>query len=593
MSTDPLIGKQFGSYVLQELLGRGGMAAVYRGYQASIDRSVAVKVLSTELLADPQFSTRFFNEARTLARLNHSAILPLYDFGEAHGALFIVMPLMSNGSLADRLKNGPLSLTETVRIILPIAQGLDFANKGGVLHRDVKPNNILFDQHDNPYLSDFGIAKAKDSSSNLTGTGIIGTPDYMSPEQARGDAMDHRSDLYSLGVVTYQCLTGTQLFRATTPMGVIFKHVSEAPRPLRDLRPDLPASVDNVVLKALAKDPNDRYPSSSDFARALARAAGEAAGEQPPAAVTSLNVAMPTEPHSPSSGTGQPGPTPSTPITPLPGIPAVPSTPVGAGPGAGASYRPTPATIPPVPPSTAAPPKGPSRLLWFVGGGALVLFLICGTCFGLAAIGGMLEGGSATPTAPEATATPEIAVLFEDDFSDPDSGWGTGDDEVSSVDYENGQFVIRMKQGGWRSWGNASGTFSNVRIEVTASKTGAEDASFGIICNYEDEDNYYYAGIGSDGYYGIFRKLDGESVALSDTTNNQWIESDQITQGKASYRVALECADETLTLYADGVEIVSVFDSELTEGEVGLFANTFEEGGPADVFFDDFIVTEK
>jgi len=589
MSADPLIGKQFGSYVLQELLGRGGMAAVYRGYQAAIDRSVAVKVLSTELLTDPQFSTRFFNEARTLAKLNHPAILPLYDFGEANGALFIVMPLMSNGSLADRLKNGPLSIAETVRIILPIAQALDFANQAGVLHRDVKPNNILFDQHDNPYLSDFGIAKAKDSSSNLTGTGIIGTPDYMSPEQARGDVMDHRSDLYSLGVVTYQCLTGSQLFRATTPMGVIFKHVSEAPRPLRELRLDLPGTVDDVVLKALAKDPNDRQPSSSDFAKALARAAGEATRDLPPAAMTSLNIAMPTEPHTPQPASFGQSPPPSTPITPPPLIPPVPA--------AGASYRAQAGAIPSVPSSVspvAAPTKGPNRLVWFIGGGAAVLLLICGACFGLAALGNMLGGdGTPTPEVARASATPEVEVLFTDDFSDPDSGWGTGDDEISSVDYENDQFVIRMKQGGWRSWGNANGDFSNVRIEVTASKTGAADVSFGIICNYTDEDNYYYAGAGADGYYGIFRKQSGESVALTDATNNEWIESDQIAKEQASYRLALECADETLTLYVDEVPIASVLDSEFDQGEVGLFANTFDEGGPADVFFDDFVVTAK
>ncbi|HLB50110.1 MAG TPA: serine/threonine-protein kinase, partial [Anaerolineales bacterium] len=203
-----MIGKTFGSYKLVGQLGQGGMASVYRGYQEAIDRSVAIKIMPAELLHDPNFIKRFINEARTLAKLSHPNILPLYDFGEANGAPYIIMPLMAGGTLVDRIRRGPMSPAEVVRILVPIADALDYAHSQGLLHRDIKPNNILFDARDHPVLADFGIAKYLESASNLTGTGIIGTPDYMSPEQARGEQLDRRADVYSLAVVAYQMFTG-------------------------------------------------------------------------------------------------------------------------------------------------------------------------------------------------------------------------------------------------------------------------------------------------------------------------------------------------------------------------------------------------
>ena len=422
MSTDPLLGKQFGSYELKELLGRGGMAAVYRGYQAAIDRSVAVKVLPAELLADPHFSVRFSNEARTLAKLTHPHILPLYDFGEANGMPYIVMPLMTNGTLADRLKAGPLTLAETVRVITAVAQGLDFANKQGILHRDIKPNNILFDQHDNPYLADFGIAKAMESNTGLTGTGIIGTPDYMSPEQARGDPLDHRSDLYSLGVVTYQCLTGSQLFRATTPMGVIFKHVSEAPRSLRAMRADIPEAVDRVVLKALAKGPDERYASASEFARAFSRASAEALAT-PPAEGTAVHDEPPTQLHQPpGTGSGwaaQTGASAAAATGSMPDAagtsgaftlpPESVSAPAGggvsyigasepAGAGAGGFSLPAGETA-----GLGAAPAAGNRNLLLIGGGIAAFLAVC--CLGALAVWFLFlrDAGAPGPTPPPGT----------------------------------------------------------------------------------------------------------------------------------------------------------------------------------------------
>ena len=284
--TIDLLGRNFGVYKLVELLGRGGMASVYRGYQESIDRSVAIKILPTEFLHDPNFSQRFLQEARALSKLTHPAIVSLYEFGQQNDLPYIVMPLMSGGSLAERLKRGALPLDEIIHILTPLADALDFAHRQNIWHRDVKPNNILFDQHHNPYLSDFGIAKAVGSvAASLTGSGIIGTPDYMSPEQARGESLDHRADIYSLGVVTYQMLTGEVMFKATTPLGVLFKHINEPPPPLRQLRPELPASVESVVLKSLAKNPDERFSSANEFIRALTGAIRSPTSQVTPPAI--------------------------------------------------------------------------------------------------------------------------------------------------------------------------------------------------------------------------------------------------------------------------------------------------------------------
>lgn len=273
MSTDELIGQTFGAYTLTELLGTGGMASVYRGYQASIDRSVAVKVMPNLLVLDPTFLTRFTNEARTLAKLTHTAILTLYEFGEKDGVPYIVMPLMPGGSLEDRFANGPMSLNELLSIITPIADALDYAHNQGTVHRDIKPSNILFDHRGQAVLSDFGIAKTMEGGSNITSTMIVGTPDYMSPEQGRGQDLTRQTDQYSLGVVVYEALTGQKPFEANSLLGVIYMHVVEPPPPLRDIRSDIPQAVEMAVLQALAKKPADRFPTVNAFVRALANAA--------------------------------------------------------------------------------------------------------------------------------------------------------------------------------------------------------------------------------------------------------------------------------------------------------------------------------
>jgi tRNA A-37 threonylcarbamoyl transferase component Bud32 len=268
-----LTGMTLGSYRIVERIGRGGMAAVYKAHHAAIDRYVALKVLSADFADHPGFRARFEREARVVAKLQHPHILPIFDYGQEQGISYLVMPYIPTGTLKDYLRQeGPLPLRRVARIFRQLAKALDYAHEEGVLHRDIKPGNILFDRRGNPLLTDFGLTRMAEGSSSLTGSGVIGTPDYMSPEQGQGMPADRRSDQYSIGVVLYEMVTGQVPFSADTPVAVIFKHVS-APLPLpRNLRPDLPEAAQDVILKGLSKDPDQRYPTCVKFASAFAKA---------------------------------------------------------------------------------------------------------------------------------------------------------------------------------------------------------------------------------------------------------------------------------------------------------------------------------
>jgi serine/threonine protein kinase len=262
-----------------DLLGRGGMATVYKGYQSDIDRYVAVKVLPQLPEQDQAFVERFKLEARTIARLQHPHILPIYDFGDEAGLLYLVTAYAPGGSLNEQILKGPLPLATVDRLLREIAPALDYAHRQGIIHRDIKPANILLDREGNALLADFGIVKLLEgtSVSNLTGTsGIVGTPAYMSPEQANGQPVDGRTDVYALGVVMYEMLTGRQPFSAETPLQLLLKHLNEPPPLLRDQMKDLPPALDIVLQRALAKDPADRYQTAAQFAQAFAQAISNA-----------------------------------------------------------------------------------------------------------------------------------------------------------------------------------------------------------------------------------------------------------------------------------------------------------------------------
>lgn len=395
------VGRQLGQYTLEAPLGKGGMASVYRAYQSSVKRYVAIKVMNLELSLDPQFVERFQREVEIIGQLEHPHIVPVIEFGSADGVYFIVMRLIEGGSLDDLVRNRKLSLPEVARYLDQIASALDYAHGKGVIHRDLKLSNVLIDKTNNTYLTDFGIARIE-GGSNLTATGsVMGTPAYMSPEQAMGRPLDGRSDVYTLGVMLYEMITGQLPFRADTPAALIFQHVYETARSPKILRPDLPDPVVAVVEHALAKDPDSRPATAGDLSDAFASAVGTRGQglrvQTPPkpipvdrTVVGGDDLAPVTGPSTRSAtgrGTGAPMQPTMLPTSPVPA--AIPSK------AKETAYTPPPTAVTP-----SAKPRGSSLPL--IGGIVLILALLGGA-------GALLLGRSNTDSA-NATATVEAGT---------------------------------------------------------------------------------------------------------------------------------------------------------------------------------------
>lgn len=279
---DDLIGQMLGQYEIRMLLGKGGMSSVYLGYQPSMDRPVAIKVLPREFLHDETFLARFQRETRIIARLEHLHILPVYDVGEYDGIPYIVMRYLTGGTVADMIDAAIPELTTTVRIISQAADALDYAHERGIIHRDMKPSNILLDESGNAYLGDFGIARVAAQQASLTGSRIVGTPPYVAPDMVRKeDKVTHSVDVYALGIITYEMLTGMPPYIDEDPMKVLMSHVLEPVPVVRDMAPSVSPAVDAVLRRCLAKTAIERYRSAGAYARAL-REAAEATAETMP-----------------------------------------------------------------------------------------------------------------------------------------------------------------------------------------------------------------------------------------------------------------------------------------------------------------------
>jgi serine/threonine protein kinase len=277
-----------GRYKIIDKIGSGGMAMVFLGQDEVFDRPVAVKVLPTHLGQDPENRERFRREAKAIASLEHAAVVPVYDYGEDGDQLFLVMRYMQGGSLKDRLSRGRMPLAAASAILRRIASALDKAHAMGMVHRDIKPGNILFDLEDNPYVTDFGLVKLVESSVQLTHSEFFGTPAYTSPEQCQGEkTVDARTDVYSLTAMFFHMVTGSQPYESNNAMALLMKHVSDPVPLLADFAPDLPAALQAVINRGMAKSPADRYPTTGEMAREVERiaaSAGQPGRQETPAA---------------------------------------------------------------------------------------------------------------------------------------------------------------------------------------------------------------------------------------------------------------------------------------------------------------------
>jgi tRNA A-37 threonylcarbamoyl transferase component Bud32 len=333
MSSDPRIGTEIAGYLIESVLGRGGMSVVYLAEHTGLKRKAALKLLTPELAVDDRFRERFVRESQMAAALDHPNIIPIYEAGEIDGVLYIAMRYVRGTDLKTLLHDqGALPPERALAICTQAAAALDAAHAEGLVHRDVKPANILLapgpraDSPEHVYLSDFGVTKRTSSGTGLTGTGqFIGTLDYAAPEQIEGRPLDARTDVYSLGCVLYECLTGEVPFPRDSDMAVLWAHMSQPPPKVTDRTPDLPAAIDEVVAKAMAKSPDDRYATCGelvDAARDTLTLGTGTASTVAEASDTGIGVAAPGAPQAP--------PQPAAPMAPAePPGPASPPEPAG------------------------------------------------------------------------------------------------------------------------------------------------------------------------------------------------------------------------------------------------------------------------
>lgn len=278
-------GQNVGAYQIIEQVGKGGMATVYKAYHAAMDRYVAIKILPFQFAQNKEFNERFKREIRTIAKLEHPRILPVYDSGEHEGTPYLVMRYLDAGTLKDRIEEGGLTLEETNHIFTQLADALSYAHSQEIIHRDIKPSNVLLTERGDIFLTDFGIAKLIGEHTQFTVSGAItGTPAYMSPEQGEGRAIDARSDIYALGVVLYEMVTGRVPFEAETPLAVILKHLQAPLPPPSQLNPHLHSALERVILKALAKNREDRFATVTEMLAAWKAAMDEAGSDSSVAA---------------------------------------------------------------------------------------------------------------------------------------------------------------------------------------------------------------------------------------------------------------------------------------------------------------------
>ena len=383
-----------GRYEIRDLIGRGGMAEVHLGYDKRLSRIIAIKLLRSDIAGDPTFQARFRREAQSAAALNHPTIVAVYDSGEeeittpngsTRSVPYIVMEYVEGHTVRELLGDGEaVPIPEAVEITTGVLDALEYSHRAGIVHRDIKPGNIMLTSTGAVKVMDFGIARAiEDSAATVTQThAVVGTAQYLSPEQARGEIVDARSDLYSTGCLLYELLTGQPPFTGDSAVAIAYQHVREIPKPPSSLAADVPESLDRVVLKALAKTRDDRYQDAAHMRTELLAAERGMAVSAPATDTWQSTTAMPSA------------------TAPSPAVPAPP--PSAAPPQAG--------------PEKAAEDKRPRRR-WWVWLLLIILLILAGTLIGMFA-SGRFPGGKPSPTpSPTATAAtvPDVSGMSEDD----------------------------------------------------------------------------------------------------------------------------------------------------------------------------------
>jgi serine/threonine protein kinase len=555
--------KTIARYEIQSEIGRGGMATVYLAYDPSFQRKVAIKLVSVNLQENPVFRSRFEREAHLIARIEHPAIVPVYDFGEQKKQPYLVMRYMAGGSLSEKIGGQFMPLADAARIISQIAPALDAVHAQGVVHRDLKPGNILFDDFGNAAIADFGIAHLNEATVDLTGSALIGTPAYMSPEQVQGEReLDGRSDVYSLGIILFEMLAGQSPFRATTPMSVALKHLTEPAPSIFSLRSDLPVDVALVLNKALEKDREMRYASASELAQALQSIviSESTRGEQRQASEKSIQA----------SGINHSSP----------------------------RLESVPANLPPRPPTH--PASTASRFIRMASafGALLIVFTICALGVLLVAWLGYgpqrasVEPPPATlPLAIETETSPAPAeiILLAEDFSDPSSGWPFYEDELGIYSYQSDGYRITVTTWNTAMWATTEEIFDNASISVDARPAEDGDGYYGVLCRVNNLQEYYYFIVHPDGSYSLGKyKNNSFEILLPDG----WEWHTAIRTGAQTNRFRADCLADKLRFYVNDIMLAEITDADFSSGSAGLIVATLEQE-LFEVTFSNLLVTQS
>jgi len=545
-----LTGATFGQYTLLEQIGGGGMATVYKAYQPRMDRFVALKVVRADISADPRFRERFDREARTIARLEHRYILPVYDFGETEGVPYLVMRYTNSGTLGDIIAHGPLTPPRAIRYIGQVAEALAYTHTRNIIHRDIKPANVLLSADDHVLLTDFGIAKMVAGVTAMTADGAaLGTPYYMAPEQIRAQPVDARTDIYALGIVLYECLVGDPPFVAETPWAVLDMHVHEPLPPPRAGNPAIGEALELVLLRATNKDPADRFQTAEDFAVALTAAI------EPSSAIDSA-----PKPHSIAIG-GAPPRTAQPAAEPSGNIPA------SAAPATVLLTKAVPAT-----PPAGAPPAAKRRRIpiWAALAAALVA----------AAIGYRLLPLSQPA---QISTSPQLTPLFADTFAggstegwykDPESAWTVVKDESGAFVYQGEApatygITTSPSEPTTQQLGDYAVELRARVINQATAPDAAADFLIALRAN-EGEDRVRTGGCESDHFLFNFR--DSRATLARSTvpgTCGDWTELAQHPYSLATntwYTIHAEARGAHLKLLIDGNTVLEGDDPKLIHG---------------------------
>ena len=604
MESDPLIGQQLGAYHIQSKLGEGGMARVYKGYHPRLRREVAIKVILSQIADQEGFKARFEREAQLIASLQHPNIVAVYDFGEIGNLTYLVMQYVGGGTLRDQLRGGhALDPRQAILYCQQMARALHHAHLRGIVHRDVKPQNMLVSATDRHQLllSDFGIAKLYDSrheptlvdvtgstfksDSSLTSVDqIVGTAEYMSPEQINGKPVDARTDVYALGIVLYQMLTGEVPFHSTTVQGLLFQHVYTNPKPLREVNPYVPEILGQITTKAMAKAPQDRFQSAEAMAQAMDTAnqfiTNQLSSSLPGNLATSgQDLTMPSQNRPAATPPSYYGPQPNPANTGAAAHSQQPSN-YGVTPPYGSSPRTTnPGGAGLVRPAL---PRSISKVP--ISYAVIVLILLLSIGFILVKQG-MIPGFNSNQNPPSTLVTP-----FTEHFQDNNRSWTAGTIGVLTAGIVNNQYKIDVNgnrgPGSYFPHPNVGTLPSNFTYTVTIEQTqGDQNAWFGLAFREKDDGNggnvtCYAFGITTNGISTVQKyhsNAASKSTTLGGSTNpfpgfrtgfNQLHTLQAIIQGsKFLFKVDNQTVQVSPSLDK------SITDSEYTGGQLTLYVS--------------------